>query len=45
MPKVVIDTWKDIWEYFSTSDAERKYSTDFELYKSEDEVEIYIAIK
>lgn len=45
MPNIVMDTWKEIWEYFSTSNIERKYSTDFELYKSEDEVEIYIAVK
>ena len=45
MPQVVIDTWKKVWEYFPTSNIERKYSTDFELYKSEDEVEIYIAVK
>lgn len=45
MPQVVIDTWGDIWNYFSNdSEYKRSYLTDFELYKSGDEIEIYIGI-
>lgn len=47
MPKAVIDTWGEIWHYFSNQETkeERIYNTDFELYNSETEVEIYIGIK
>ena len=47
MPQVVINTWSKIWDYFSadTPDYQRAYTTDFELYKSQDEIEIYIAAK
>ncbi len=47
IPQIVIDTWGVIWEYFSKENAEyqRAYITDFEFYKNQDEIEIYIAIK
>lgn len=47
MPDAVIDTWTKIWNYFSEggSEFQRAYTTDFELYKNQNEVEIYIAIK
>ncbi len=47
VPQVVIDTWGKIWAYFSDNTAEhqRAYTTDFELYKTQNEVEIYIAVK
>jgi len=47
MPRVVINTWVKIWEYFSvdTQDYQRAYTTDFELYKNQNEIEIYIAVK
>lgn len=47
MPKAVIDTWYRIWDYFSSSEPEyiRAYTTDFELYKSDSEIHIFIAIK
>jgi len=47
MPQVVIDTWGKVWEYFSSSKAEyqRAYTTDFEYYKNENEIEVCIAIK
>lgn len=46
MPQAVIDTWISVWDYFSKSPARaRAYTTDFELYKSQDEVEIYIALE
>jgi len=46
MPKAVIDTWGDIWTYFS-ADAEyqRAYTFDYEFYKSQDEVDVFIAVK
>lgn len=47
MPQAVIDTWSRIWEYFSSNKPEyiRAYTTDFELYKSDSEIQIFIAIK
>ena len=47
IPKIVIDTWKEIWEYFARKDAEyeRLYTTDFEYYVNQNEIEIYIAVK
>lgn len=47
MPQVVIETWTKIWNYFAADDSEyqRAYTTDFELYKSQTEIEIYIAVK
>ena len=45
--QLVIDTWLKIWDFFSADDAEfqRAYTTDFEFYKRENEIEIYIAVK
>ena len=47
IPKIVIETWGEIWEYFSSEGCKyrRTYSTDFEFYKGLNEVEIYIAIE
>ena len=47
MPQVVIDTWGKIWEYFSNEKAEyqRTYTTDFEYYKNQNEIEVCIAVK
>lgn len=47
MPQAVINLWGDIWAYFDSSDCAhaRAYTADFEYYKSENEVEISIAIK
>lgn len=47
MPQAVIDAWTSIWEYFSSDESKylRAYTTDFELYKSDDEVQVFIAIK
>ena len=47
IPKVVIDTWGEIWDYFSKEDVEyeRLYTTDFEYYKNGSEVEVCIAVK
>lgn len=46
MPQSVINAWVEIWQYFSERpERERAYTTDFECYKSDDEVEVFIAIK
>ncbi len=46
-PKVAIETWHEIWNYFASQDCayERVYNFDFEKYLKDDEVEIYISIK
>lgn len=44
MPEVVIQVWQDVWNYFSNSSVVRSYQTDFELYRSGTEVEVYIGI-
>lgn len=45
MPLAVIDTWKQIWSFFSTpNEYKRAYKSDFEAYESADEVTIYIGI-
>lgn len=47
VPQVVIETWQKIWAYFSNKGAPhlRSYTTDFEYYKNQNEIEIYIALK
>ncbi|WDD99974.1 GyrI-like domain-containing protein [Thalassomonas actiniarum] len=47
MPGVVIALWGQIWHYFNESDCphQRAYQTDFEYYKGESQVEIYIGIR
>ena len=46
LPQVVIETWKEIWDYFENNDEhKRKYSIDFEHYTKEEEIEIYISIE
>lgn len=46
MPDAIIDLWGEIWQYFSSEDCKytRTYSSDFEYYKSDSEVEVAIAI-
>ena len=46
MPQVVIELWGQVWEYFEspTSQHKRAFNTDFELYKSENEVELFISV-
>jgi len=45
--QAVIETWGKIWEYFSDENSQYKrvYKTDFEYYKNQNEIEIYISIK
>ena len=47
LPQSVIETWGEIWAYFSDENCKdvRVYKTDFEKYISRDEAEIYIGIK
>ncbi|KZN14893.1 GyrI-like domain-containing protein [Marinomonas sp. TW1] len=47
MPQAVIDLWGEVWDYFSADKCAhtRAFTTDFECYKGEREVEIYIAVK
>lgn len=46
LPQAIIETWGKVWAYFNdpSIDERRSYDTDFELYKSTDEVEIYIGV-
>jgi len=46
LPQAVIETWGEIWAYFSDEHCKeiRTYKTDYELYLSENEAEIYIGV-
>ena len=46
MPQIVVETWMRIWSYFESSEAAytRNYKTDFELYRSPQNIEIYIGV-
>ena len=46
LPQAVIDTWGEIWNYFADENCSeiRVFKTDFELYLSESEAEVYIGI-
>ena len=46
LPEAIIETWKQVWAYFDdpSVDERRAYKTDFELYLSADEVDIYIGV-
>ncbi|MBQ4833604.1 GyrI-like domain-containing protein [Pseudoalteromonas sp. MMG010] len=47
MPEAVIALWGEIWQYFNDSQCPhiREYQTDYEFYKSENEIDIAIGIK
>ena len=47
MPQAVIELWGKVWSYFSNENClyKRAYTTDFEYYKSDHEVEISIAVR
>ncbi|WP_372761806.1 GyrI-like domain-containing protein [Pseudoalteromonas sp.] len=47
MPDAVIDLWGEIWQYFSSDECRytRTYSSDYEYYKSSNQIEIAIAVK
>ena len=44
--QAVIETWGKVWGYFSNEKSEHKraYKTDFEHYKNQTEIDIYISI-
>lgn len=44
--QAVIETWQKVWEYFRDEGSEfkRAYNTDFEYYKSQSDIDIYISI-
>lgn len=45
MPQAVINTWQEIWTYFSNEEGEKRaYGVDYEFYKNQNEFEIYISI-
>jgi len=46
LPQAMIDTWKQVWAYFDdpSIDERRAYETDFELYKTSTEAEIFIGV-
>jgi predicted transcriptional regulator YdeE len=48
MPAALIETWAQIWQYFSANpEYQRAYTTDFELHdkNNESRAEVYIAVK
>ncbi len=47
VPQIVIETWGKIWSYFADAKCPytRAYATDFEFYKSQNDIEIYIGVK
>ena len=46
MPQTVLQTWGVAWQYFqSHPNVQRSYATDFEVYRSTDEVEIHIGVQ
>lgn len=46
MPATVVETWKQIWNYFEAeSNYQRSFISDFEAYSGSDKVAIYIGIK
>lgn len=44
--QAVIETWGKIWEYFNNESSEYKrvYKTDFEYYKNQSDIDIYISV-
>ncbi len=47
VPGIVVDAWKRAWETFSKQDTEfeRAYTTDFEYYVNQSEIELHIAVQ
>lgn len=45
MPEAVINSWKQIWDYFETENSyQRNFISDFEKYNEYDTVAIYIGV-
>ena len=46
MPESVLNKWKEIWDFFAKSaNYKRAYTVDFDVYKAQDEVDIYVSIQ
>lgn len=47
MPQIAIDAWTEVWQYFTSGNAQhqRLFTTDFEYYPSDKQIEVHIAIK
>lgn len=46
MPSTVVETWKQIWDYFKVENGyQRSFISDFEAYSGSDKVAIYIGIR
>ena len=44
MPKALIDTWIFIWNYFGDGPSHKRiYTTDYEVHRSADKVDVHIA--
>jgi predicted transcriptional regulator YdeE len=45
MPKALIDTWTSIWDYFLGGfNHKRLYTTDYEIHRSADSVDVHVAV-
>ena len=45
-PEAIINAWGEIWNYFEKNkEVKRAFTSDFEEYLSEDELNIYISVK
>jgi predicted transcriptional regulator YdeE len=46
IPQSVIEAWGKIWPFFEASKKwKRRFAEDFELYRGQDKVEIYIGVE
>lgn len=46
MPATVVETWKQVWEFFETNaEHQRNFISDFEAYSGPDQVAIYIGLE
>ncbi len=46
MPQAVIEAWQNIWHFFEThTEVTRAFKTDFEMYRGETDIAIYIGIQ
>ena len=47
VPQIIFELWSQVWDYFSSEKCAhtRVYTTDFEFYRTQNEIEIHIAIK
>jgi predicted transcriptional regulator YdeE len=46
MPKALIDTWTSIWNYFlDGAKHKRLYTTDYEVHRSADRVDVHVAVR